>query len=83
MQCSLFPCTRLFLSSVFCSLQSNSLTAVCSHCECNKQMSQHKSIIHFCDRTDRGANYNVTIQEIIEILLTIQTLILFTKTPTV
>ena len=40
---------------------------------------EHKHNMHFFDRTDRGADYIVTIQEIIEILLIIQTFVFSTK----
>ena len=38
---------------------------------------RHHSLLR--SPTDRGVNCNITIQEIIEILLTIQTFIFFTK----
>ena len=40
---------------------------------------KYKDIIRFCDRSDRGVNYDITIQEIVEILLIIQTFIFLTK----
>ena len=40
---------------------------------------KYKDTIHFCYRTDRGVNCNITIQMIIEILLATENLIFFTK----
>ena len=40
---------------------------------------EHKDNIHFCDHTDRGVDCNITIEEIIEILLTVQASVFFTK----
>ena len=39
----------------------------------------HKDTTHFCDHTDRGVNCNITIWEMIENLLTVQTSIFLTK----
>ena len=40
---------------------------------------KYEETIHFYNCTDRGADYNMKVQEIIEILLTIQTFVFFTK----
>ena len=40
---------------------------------------ENKDTIYICDRTKKGVNYNITIHEMIEILLTIENLIFLTK----
>ena len=40
---------------------------------------KYKDTVHFCNLTHRGVNYVIKIQEMIEILLPIQTFIFITK----
>ena len=44
---------------------------------------EYKDSIHFCDPTNRGVNIDITIQEIVEILVTIQTSDLLYQLPAV